>query len=511
MFVVNIRLRILVVLSLLVWSTPWLSLHAQPVINGHNSALGGGGVAYLGGVEATFFNPANLAIPDRPGNFHIGIGQLGVFYEPVLSSTSLEQQAIRFTNQFLPYTPGDAELSGEQRSMLLSRHFDRQSLVSQRRSRTDLLLGGLLFQRGESAFSIAARARLASRIKTGRGWYDDEAIVAGGQQVRDFSLLQQRNQLYEISFGFAREFTFINGLSSSLNRLYIGIAPKIVFSGPRFEANYQAQYLQDENVPPVYRTEFSYYSSGSYTSLTHAYRSTADPQASIDTELNRYTLKPTGLGLGVDFGLTYLIPLDNRILDLEKVRDAGVGRSLRFSFSFNDLGLVQERRQPLHLSSPVQTYTAAEQPPLSSWFMGAGGQYLSILNEAEALSNPLTNAERVERQNYLSLLPTSFNAGLLLDLQSLKFMGDLNFGLHNTAFTTTALAVNMGIEVRPLPWVPLRVGTRITSNEPPRLGLGTGFETRYWDFTLGTQIYFRSQALTTNVVGGGFAGIQLHL
>ena len=89
-------------------------------------------------------------------------------------------------------------------------------------------------------------------------------------------------------------------------------------------------------------------------------------------------------------------------------------------------------------------------------------------------------------------------------------MGDLGLGLDNTAFTNTKLTFNLGLETRPLPSVPIRLGTRLASGTPTHLGLGTGIETRHWDFSIGSQVILRSTTFTSELVGGAVAGIQLH-
>ncbi|MGK7370503.1 MAG: hypothetical protein ACNS64_09825, partial [Candidatus Halalkalibacterium sp. M3_1C_030] len=67
------------------------------------------------------------------------------------------------------------------------------------------------------------------------------------------------------------------------------------------------------------------------------------------------------------------------------------------------------------------------------------------------------------------------------------------------------------IESRPLPYLPLRFGTSLAAGKPVRFGAGTGIETRYWDFSISTQVLIKSSTLTSDVVGGAVAALQFHL
>lgn len=490
------------------------SLRAQPVLSAQNTALGSGGTAYLTGFEATFWNPANLMIHDHYGTLHFGIGNTGILYEPVLSSDAAGDQYFNFTDSFYPYKPSAAAITTAQRDVILDNNYPRNSLISQHQTRGDVILGGALWQRKNEAFSIAARARFASRIDVGRGWYSDKFIPSGDKKVRDFTLNHQKNYLYELSFGYAREFTFINGLLPRLSKLYVGIAPKIVLAGPSIDAQYHGQYIQSQNGSTnTYISNFYYRTTGQYSQMTADYLRSLDPQKAIDDNLNRrFTYQNTGYGMGFDFGLTYYIPLGSDLPTINEDRTKHeVSKSIRVAFSIDDIGLVRYTKKPLELSSPSDTTQNGEQAPRQSMFIGADGQYLSYFDTADSLSNPLLNAQKQSAGNFSTLLPTSINAGVMLDLSRIKLMGDLTIGLNNTAFTTTKLALHLGVEARPIKQIPIRFGTRLAAGIPAQLGLGTGIETKHWDLNLGTQVLIRSNTFTSEFVGGAFAGIQLHL
>lgn len=500
----------LLLLFAILTSTP---LAGQPVLGASNTSLGGGGTAYLPGFEATFWNPANLMIKDRRGALHLGVGHTGILYEPVLSSDAAKDQFFNFADSFYPYKVGTTDINANQREAILTDNYPRKSLLSQHQTRTDLILGGVLWQREDEAFSAVIRTRLASRIDVGRGWYSYEFVSSRDRFVREFTLNQQKNQLYEFAVGYAREFTFVNGLLPRLSKFYVGIAPKIVLAGPSMDATYNARYIKaNEESPAVFASDFFLRSTGKYSQMISDYIASGDSQQAISNNLNRkFEFNNTGYGLGFDFGLTYLIPLGNELPTLKtRGESAIVSKSLRFGLSINDIGVVRYNKSPLNLSTPEDTVQIDQQPPMETMFIGADGQYLSYFTEAMAPSNPVLNAQNASRDAFSELLPTSMNAGVLFELPQVKLMGDLTLGLNNTAFTTTKLAIHLGLEARPIQKLPLRIGTRLASGLPTHVGLGGGIETEHWDLTLGTQVILRSRTLTSEFVGGAFAGIQLH-
>lgn len=489
------------------------SLKAQSVLTAKSVALGGAGTAYLGGYEATFGNPANLVISNRAGNFHFGIGHVGILYEPVLSNDAVYEQFLNFTDPFLPYRVGTLNITARQRADILEQNYSSRSLVSQHQSRIDIILGGALWQHADKAYSIAARFRMASRIEVGRGWYSGNFITSQNRQVRDFTLNHWKSQLFELSFGYAREFTFYNGLSPRLNKLFVGIAPKIVVAGPRLNTTYDARYILNGNQNfPIYTSNFSYHATGEYAKATSAYLLSGNAPQAISRNLDRrFHFEPTGYGFGFDFGLTYLLPLGDELPTVDFNQPSVVSKSIRFALSINDIGMIYYTENPLALSSPKDTLQIDQQSVANSVFIGSGGQYFSYFDDAETIPNPLLTAQKISRDNYSALLPTSINAGILVELPRLKLMGDLTLGLNNTAFTSTKLMAHFGLEVRPIQQIPIRLGTRLAAGLPTRIGVGTGIETRHWNFTVGTQLLFKSQSITSEFAGAAFAGIQVHL
>lgn len=491
---------------------PYSGVKAQPVLGAENIALGSGGTAYLSGFESTFLNPANLAIPSHEGRLHIGIGHLGLSYEPILSTASASDQFSNFRRSLSPYTPGDNVITDTQRNELLDEHYPGNRNVSRHLNRADLILGGFLWQNRDEAYSFVIRTRIGSRIEIGRGWYSYGYQNRDGTRIRDFTLTQQKQQLYEFSFGYGREFTIINGLIPRLSKLYVGIAPKFVISGMYHDLQFNAGYRETGEGDIIYNSDFSYHATGDFSRLTSRYLRGADPANSIGEILDRAPLSPAGgYGIGFDFGFTYLIPLGSGLPTEQPGRERSeVTRSLRIAFSLTDIGILHYSDQPIRLSSSADSLQLPTQDVTGTMFTGAGGQYLFLFDEASSLPNPFRNSDIQTGPGFEGVLPTSANAGMLFELNRLKLMADLTLGLYNTAFTTTKLTAHLGLEIRPHRQIPLRFGTRLAAGTPINFGFGTGLESRYFDVTVGAQILMRSRTLTSEFAGGAFAGLQLH-
>ncbi|SMO42272.1 DUF5723 family protein [Fodinibius sediminis] len=487
---------------------------AQPAITAESIGLGGGGTAYLNGPETTFWNPANLMISDRPGNFHIGIGQSALQYKPVLAGRSLQHQLSNFIDGYQPYERKAVRISPWKQNRILNTHFPDHTLRSQNSQRADMVLAGALWQRKDYALSIALRARYASMTTTGRGWYDDRFIEQNDRQVRDFTLSQRRSEFYELAVGYAQEFTFINGLIPRLNKLYIGISPKIILAGPTFQADYKAQYLREDKpgIRHTFISDFKLHSSGNFSRLISDYLQVQNPRDAVRQNLSwDYQFQPTGYGVGFDFGFNYVIPLNgNSPASAGSTSRPPLHKSLRLAFSLNDIGAIRYYDQPLALSSPADTAHADLQASSNTIFVGTGGQYINHLHQAKLLPNPLLAAPQRSENNYTSLLPTSLNAGLLLDLSQLRFMGDISLGLNNSAFTKSGLSAQLGAEFRPVQQVPIRLGTRFAAEQPFQMGFGTGIETEHWDFAISARALFYRESSQTTIGSGAFGGLQLH-
>ena len=100
-------------------------------------------------------------------------------------------------------------------------------------------------------------------------------------------------------------------------------------------------------------------------------------------------------------------------------------------------------------------------------------------------------------ESFSTPLPTSFRVGFALVVNNLptfeKMPGELlvgldyNQGFEETAITTTNPRVSLGVEYKPLPWLPLRSGFSFGGTDGVNLALGFGINAGVFDFELASE------------------------
>src|SRR5690606_23686611 len=84
---------------------------AQPVLTPRNMALGGGGSTYITNYNANFYNPANLMIQDRKGDFEIGFLIGGVHFNGIQNFNNVKTQYDNAKQYFQKYNAGSYAIS----------------------------------------------------------------------------------------------------------------------------------------------------------------------------------------------------------------------------------------------------------------------------------------------------------------------------------------------------------------------------------------------------------------
>jgi len=488
----------------------WLPVQAQPTLNPINMSMGSGGAAYLTGPQANFYNPANLLLQQKPYNFSITLGTPAGYFEPVLRSNDVSEQYENFKDMFLPFSGFDQFTSSSERNEVIDRLFKESRNKSDHIARFELHWFGVSWKHQNRSFSLALRTRGANRFDVGRGWYDIGSNNEGNQQEVSRLIRQQTQVYHELSFGYAESFDFLSNLTPRLDRFSIGIAPKFVISGAHFDAVYDNKFdIDTENGAISSIRSFSQTSTGNYTDLTKDFLSIQNSELAISNNLDTRSLyQPTGFGAGLDFGITYLITFGD---DLSTLRSSTVptDKSLRFSFSITDVGLVLLNKDPLELTAALDTSRVSELPETTSdIFQGSQGGFLAFLDQNNAAQ---VFAESIESDDDLtSLLATALHTGVLFELKRIKFSGDLNLGLKRNAFHSTTLFAHFGMEILPFKFLPLRAGTRLGAKSPALFGLGTGIETKKVDLSLAIQFSSREFWQKTPLAGTAFTALQFY-
>ncbi|MFV1885270.1 MAG: DUF5723 family protein [Balneola sp.] len=483
--------------------------YAQPVLTPRNVALGGGGSTYITDYNANFYNPANLMIQDRRRNIDVGLLITGTYFNAVQNFSNLDQQRSNLENYITAFEVGAYAISPLERDEIVEENYIRNRSTSLHQTRLDVTLLGFKWRNNERAYSIAFRNRISSSFEVGKGWYSSDIQEIDGETGINRRLNHRYQSLYEISFGFAESFRFFSDMTPRLDEFNFGIAPKLVLGGAFQEATWNNLFLDDGTGQIQSISEFDYRASGNFGAATQQYLGGTAAQAALQNNITDEIFSPYGIGAGLDLGFTYLITIGSDLSTISE-NEQQTNKSLRLSFAITDIGFVNYYDNGITINSDVDTTNVSGYPgsPANDAFVGAPGQFLDFTDQY-GNSNPfLLNAS--ERGNFAVLLPTAIHAGALFEINRLKLMGDLSIGLTDNAFNSTKIVASVGVELRPLKFLPLRAGTQLATELPSYFSFGTAIETKLWDLSIATQFVSRSFQENPTITGITAAVFQFH-
>ncbi len=477
-------------------------------------AMGGGGSTYITDYNSNFYNPANLFIKDKPTTVGIGFLTSGAYFNPILSDYEIKTRHEDFLKYLNPYVENEFIMPVMEDAGFMDFNYPRKRLSSIHQVRLESTLFGIYWKRENNAMSLAMRTRTASNFEIGRHWFSNMPVKVNETDYVNRSLKQSFQTLHEISFGYAETLSLLNDLNPRLQNIIIGIAPKLVLAGPFMNAKWDNEYTKNENEDNVYRIQsFEYDAVGSFSKATIDYLNGNNLQNVINNNfstIENYLFDIHGIGAGVDVGLTYLLTFGDDFSVLDGKRKE-TNSSLRISLSVTDLGLVSYSDKGISYeaasdtsSSPVFN-TRADQ----ELFVGSQGQYLSFIDKYGE-SNPFMDNE-YKNESFSVLLPTALHAGIMLEFSRFKLAGDVNYGLNDTAFNINKLITSLGVEIRPLKFLPLRGGIQMATKIPGYLSFGTGLETKHFELSLATQLSITTNGDITPLTGFTVAALQFHL
>jgi len=127
-----------------------------------------------------------------------------------------------------------------------------------------------------------------------------------------------------------------------------------------------------------------------------------------------------------------------------------------------------------------------------------------------AESDPFNTNATISNNTFSTLLPMALHGGALLEINRLKLMGDVSIGLTNNAFNSTKIASSLGIEIRPLSFLPLRGGIRFEAQRPDFISAGTAIETNRFDISLSAMFKPNSLSERPSLTGAVISALRFH-
>ncbi len=459
----------------------------------------GGGTAYVTGFEANFYNPANLLIPDYKYTTEIELGSASL----QLNRRPVNQVFVPYQgllNQFLPNRTGNfLDINGN-RQKLLDHWFDGEDANYSRYATFSTTPVGISWQNGPFAYSVGVHSRGFNRFELSKGWYtgNTQNITNQNQVTRD---LKQTIVTYqEISVGFAQEVTLIDGWSPQLNRLYVGVAPKFIIPGMYMQADYQSAYQRNTAGDLQQIRALNMMSAGA---ISGTWDGTNGDLTNGDL------FSPTGWGLGLDMGITYVKSLGNDIALLRGETRTPLRKSIRISISLTDIGFVRYNHHVTTINKSKETRLVQQLPDgPTTEFTGSPVQYLSYL-QADGAATGYTNAGRVH--DISVSLPTAFHAGAAYQDNWWMLTGDLTYSMNKNSFNFGGWMAHAGAEIRLLHFLPLRGGLQWQPGHHLILAAGLGVDTKRVSIDFGTRFSAPSTNRGFYLIGAAVTTLRLHI
>lgn len=483
---------------------------AQISLSAESMGLGGGGTAYLTGYESLFVNPANLHIQEENYSMQISVMQSGIYNEYLLPETDFSQRSRQFRSAFLPFKTSspNLELTEADRSIIQDRNYPGSRRVAAFQSMSDIHWLGLKWKGDQKTYALALRSRVYSKFELGQSFFSSSAVERGNNLYGDRSFRHQYQSFHELSFGYAESFDFLNGLTPQLTEFIVGIAPKLVIAGSYLDAQYDNVYEYQDDIDRWNRSSvYSQRSTGAFSG-NQTYFGQSQVPGFVDGSFTDL-MKPSGFGFGLDVGITYMITFGGD-LSLIQRDQTPTEKSMRLSLSITDLGAVYQFDNPEEIQTDRVEEELEELPAIApKRFTGAPNEHLFFLNDQE--DSPYDLNPEFSYDSFLSMLPTSIQAGALFQINRMKLMGDVRFPVVNHEFASKAPIVYLGTELKPLPFLPVRLGTRIAPHLPGYYSIGFGIESKYFEINTALKVKSSQIGPTNEVVGASMAGIKIFL
>jgi len=435
-------------------------------LSSRNAAMAGGGVSYVTGFEANFINPANLMLRQgRRTKNQIGLASLNV---------SLQSSLLDIPKYNETFTTGRV-IGVEETADYFGSYEDSQTTGFQ----IDAVPIGYAGTFEKFAISAAFRGRQLTNFNFNRGLGELALLNLNPDAFStarpvNFGLLT--TTFGEFSVGFAMP-VWNGEFKGKRIEVFAGIAPKLIVGAnfARVDLNSTLRVDPITNQNPEIQHDFSYSYMTSFATLNADIERYISDRNSLgnDISLGDYVddfeagdLSANAMGFGLDLGLTAKIDLDEK-------------QSLTLGFSITDIGSIT-------FSEGVSEFGA------SDVFSFRGFDYTSLTDNddyleqfSDSLSNDIYGIQNLNGTSFGYALPTLTSLAVTYQRgNSLMLSMDLMLGANNSGMNSKNLAMALGVEYRPLRWLPLRGGVRMGGVSFSNvLSFGTGFEFKNVELT----------------------------
>ena len=447
--------RILFYFLIVAASFPFEALAQQITRGARETALAGGGAAYVRDTDALFLNPANIVLHERGANIVVTVGRVSAFAGGDMLQFAHYNNAFTGGNYI---SPSDARILVDNWFGGLSSDM-RYAGVS-----ADVVPLAATLRLGNYAVGLSSRVRTTSKVGLNGGWFD--VILVGEAEDRDVPLHSDLQFQATTEIGASIAGTFLDG------RLALGATPKLVLGAEHFDNRLESTVtISQDEIRHAYN--FQTRSAGGFaTNLSDQLDIFGE---SIESDFDRNILKGAGTGFGLDFGGTYEI--NNMASVAASITDLG-----SISWKQNAQRVTPNGNELLFEGIVLDLDRIDEQ---------YGGDLLEYAGDVlDSLASNAYDDVTKELGGFSTPLPTALHVGGMIKLVGgrMKVTGGSSVSLNNgPSNVSRAPSFYVGGEFRPGKALafPLRAGVRVAGNGAATIGAGFGIETPVYDFNLG--------------------------
>jgi hypothetical protein len=341
----------------------------------------------------------------------------------------------------------------------------------------------------------------------GKGWYSETpTILDNGQQVIDRTLTQQYQTIHEIQVAYAQSLDYVNGLTPALDRFYIGISPSFLFGGNFMDARYNVKYYSTGDGGFERHQSFYQASSGVFSDVTQHVRNNKSALPTIRQYLSPTSLsESSGYGMGIDFGLTYVYPLSNkvRLSDDQSLSSQPDQQAIRVSLALNDIGFFNHSEIPTELQIPADTVSNPDLNKIETsdeLYNGSPGAFIYRIQQQREIDDLYVSATD-QSTNSQQYFPGQLQAGIAILLDRFTLAADFQAALGNRILNGADYGFHTGIEFYPVNNWALRSGVNLQRNRSTLFTFGTGYTGEFWSVNSGVQLANPAYGMDWNIHG----------
>lgn len=452
-----------------------------------NTALGGGGTAYMTGYHANFINPANLMLSSQDTLFTFGfLGGLGTSAGGRLMNISLYND--NFTKGYVI----DSEMA---KSISDDWFGTKQNSMRHLGFALDVVPLGISYQRGDMTFSSAFRVRTLGTLGASKGLFDLALLGPNNETFgnrRAVNIYGELLAMTEWSFGYAMEvWRNQEAFAPGTMRVTAGAAPKILFGYGYAKAGMNSHLqVTGQGMNTEISHDFDHYifAVGNLSGDIQKYY---DEENNEDIDLFEFVDDDSfsdlgsalGHGLGLDFGGTF----EWYLQDVSYPVIGSGPQILRLSLAFTDIGSIRFKENAGTFRAKGSFLWDGLEIDFDEIDQNHEGDFFNYLDYVleDSIITDIYGTKSIETSFHRVGLTPMINIGAALSMGKFNAMVDIGKGLNNRGINSSRMFTSIGAEYHIVNVIPVRLGLRMGGHSSANLSFGTGVNVKNFEFSAG--------------------------